>query len=287
MDFENLTEAERDALNLEYRARMTIPDTDAFLERAAERSEAVRGRLSCVLDVPYGDTPKQTLDIFPADRLGAPVFFYIHGGYWYQLDKAIYSEVAAPMTAAGATAVLPNYELCPDVTIPDIVDQVRRALVWVHAHIMEYNGSSDRLYVGGHSAGGHLTGMMMATDWNGLFGLPADLIKGTAPISGLFDIEPHRHTNLQPYIRLTAQMAAANSPQRLPLYFSGTMICAVGGGETRSFRRQSRDFTEKCLSLGIECDYVEVESDHHFAVTDRLGDGGDPLTQAIVARMGL
>ena len=254
---------------------------------AAERSEAVRGRLSCVLDVPYGDTPKQTLDIFPADRPGAPVFFYIHGGYWYQLDKAIYSEVAAPMTAAGATAVLPNYELCPDVTIPDIVDQVRRALVWVHAHIMEYNGSSDRLYVGGHSAGGHLTGMMMATDWNGLFGLPADLIKGTAPISGLFDIEPHRHTNLQPYIRLTAQTAAANSPQRLPLYFSGTMICAVGGGETRSFRRQSRDFTEKCLSLGIECDYVEVESDHHFAVTDRLGDGGDPLTQAIVARMGL
>ena len=129
MNYETMTEEQQHALNLEYRARLTVPDADDFVKRATNRSAAVRDRLTCHLDVSYGDTPKQTLDVFPADRPGAPVFFYIHGGYWFQLDKDVYSEVAEPMTAAGATTVLPNYDLCPDVTIPDIVDQVRRALV--------------------------------------------------------------------------------------------------------------------------------------------------------------
>ena len=287
MNYETMTEEQQHALNLEYRARLTVPDADDFVKRATNRSAAVRDRLTCHLDVSYGDTPKQTLDVFPADRPGAPVFFYIHGGYWFQLDKDVYSEVAEPMTAAGATTVLPNYDLCPDVTIPDIVDQVRRALVWVHANIASYNGDPDRIHIGGHSAGGHLTGMMMVTDWASLFGLPADLIKSSAPISGLFDIKPHRFTNLQPHIRLTEAAAAANSPQHLPLHFSGLMICAVGGGETASFKRQSKDFSAKCQDQGLTCQYVEIGSDHHFAITDRLNDADDPFTKSLILQMGL
>jgi arylformamidase len=287
MNYETMTEEQQHALNLQYRARLTIPDADDFVARAAVRSAAVRDRLNCHLDVAYGDTPKQTLDVFPADHPGAPVFFYIHGGYWFQLDKDIYSEVAEPMVAAGVTTVLPNYELCPDVTIPDIVDQVRRALVWVHQNVASYNGNPDRIHISGHSAGGHLTGMMMVTDWASLFGLPVDLIKSCTPISGLFDIEPHRFTNLQPDIRLTAEAAAANSPQHLPLYFSGSMICAVGGGETTSFKRQTKDFNAKCQDQGLACQYVEIENDHHFAITDRLNDTDDPLTKSILEQMGL
>lgn len=287
MNFDTMTETQRDALNREYRARLTIPDADLFLERAAKRSARVREELACRLDVPYGHGAKQTLDVFPAARPGAPVFFYIHGGYWYQLDKHVYSEVAGPMVAAGAAVVLPNYDLCPDVTIPEIVDQVRHAVAWAREHAAEYNGDPDRIHVSGHSAGGHLTGMMMATDWSRRFGLPADLIKSAAPISGLFDIEPHRHTNLQPVIRLTRETAAANSPRHLPLHFGGPAICAVGGGETASFRRQSRDFAEKCRALGLACRYVEVGDDHHFAVTDRLADPDHPLTRSIRTLMGL
>ncbi|MBS38148.1 MAG: esterase [Thiotrichales bacterium] len=287
MDFEKMTDEQQHALNLEYRAKMTIPDADDYVKRAAERSSAVRNSLQCHLDVRYGDGPKQTLDVFPATHAGGPVFFYIHGGYWFQLDKDIYSEVASPMVAAGATTVLPNYDLCPDVTIPDIVDQVRHALVWVYANIAAYGGDPERIHISGHSAGGHLTGMMMTTDWAGQFGLPQDLIKGSTPISGLFDIKPHRHTNLQPYIQLTAEAAATNSPQFLPLHCSGPVICAVGGGETQSFKRQSREFSEKCQTSGLESQYVEVAADHHFAVTDRLNDQDDPLTKSIIAQMGL
>lgn len=287
MDYENLTDEQRHELNLEYLPRLTVPNSDEYIENAARRSAVARDTLTGHLDVSYGDTPQQALDIFPAASANAPVFVFIHGGYWRAMDKSLYSEVAGPMAAAGATSVLPNYDLCPNVTISDIVDQMRRALVWVYGNVADYSGDPGRIYVSGHSAGGHLTGMMMATNWAEMFGLPPDLIKGAAPLSGLFDIEPHRHTDLQADIRLTKEAAAANSPQHLPLHFSGSVICAVGGGESGSFHRQSKDFTAKCRAEGLTCEYVETGRDDHFGITDRLGDTDDPLTKSIIAQMGL
>lgn len=191
------------------------------------------------------------------------------------------------MVAAGATAMLPNYDLCPAVTIAQIVDQVRNALAWAHANAARYNGDADRIHVSGHSAGGHLTGMMMATDWGAHSGLPRDLIKSAAPLSGLFDIEPHRHTDLQPDIRLSAEEAAANSPQHLDLHFAGPVTCAVGGGESNEFKRQSRDFAAKCEAHGLSSEYMETGADDHFGITDRLADAGSDLTGSLIARMGL
>lgn len=127
MSVENISKAEREALNLEYLPGLTIPNVDEYLENAAARSAAVRERLECHIDVSYGDTPGQTIDVFPAASSGAPVFFFIHGGYWRSLDKHYYSELAEPMVAAGAATMLVNYDLCPAVTITDIVEQVRRA----------------------------------------------------------------------------------------------------------------------------------------------------------------
>lgn len=287
MPFENMSKAELDVLNLEYLPRLTIANVDEYLENAAARSAAVRERLECHIDVSYGDTPGQTIDVFPAPLSGAPVFFFIHGGYWRSLDKHYYSELAGPMVAAGATAMLLNYDLCPAVTITDIVEQVRRGLAWAHANAASYNADADRMHVCGHSAGGHLTGMMMATDWSARFGLPADLIKGAAPLSGLFDIEPHRHTDLQADIRLSAKEAAANSPQHLTIRCRAPIVCAVGGGESESFKRQSREFTERCVGLGLACEYVETGSDNHFDITDRLGNAEDALTRSLVRQMGL
>lgn len=287
MDYGNTSGEERRRLNREWLPRLTVDDVDGYIDGGNRRSAAARRRLTCHLDVPYGDTPRQVLDVFPASRPGAPVFFFIHGGYWRAMDKNIYSEAVEPVIAAGGAAVLPEYELCPAVTIPDIVDQVRRALVWTFDNIDDHGGDPGRIHVGGHSAGGHLTGMMMATDWSSDHGLPADLVRGAVPISGVFDIEPHRHTDLQEDIRLTAETAAANSPQHLPLHFNGPVVCAVGGGESESFRRQSRDFARKCEEHGLEAEYLEMDADNHFDVTDRLADPGHPLTKAILAQMGL
>ena len=273
-------------LNTEYLPRRTVPNMQDYFDAAAARSAEARTRLAGTLDIPYGETALQQLDIFPAARTGAPVFVFIHGGYWRALDKSFYSDIAETFTAAGATVVLPNYDLCPAVSIPDIVTEMRTALAWVHANIAAYNGDANKIYVCGHSAGGHLTGMMMTTDWAAI-GLPADLLKGAAPLSGLFDIEPHRHTELQVDIRLTAEDAAANSPQNLNLHADCPVICAVGGGESASFHRQSREFADKCRAAGLPADYLETGNDNHFEITERLLKPNDPLTLALLKLMGL
>ncbi len=287
MNYENMTEAERDVLNLEWLPLLTIENIEGYFEGAKARSAEARERLDCRLNVAYGDTLRQILDVFPAAAPGAPVFFFIHGGYWRAFEKDQFSEAVEPVIAAGGAAVTPEYELCPNVTIPNIVDQVRRSLVWTFNNIGEHNGDPHRIHVCGHSAGGQLTGMMMATDWRTDYGLPADLVTGAIPISGVFDIEPHRHTDLQEVLGLTAETAAANSPQHLPLHFEGPVICAVGGGESESFKRQSKDFTQKCRVQGLEAEYLEMGSDNHLDVTNRLAEPDHPLTRAILAQMEL
>ncbi len=277
---------EIELLNTEYLPRRTVPHMQDYFDAAAARSAEARTRLAGNLDIPYGDTALQRLDIFPAGQPGAPVFVFIHGGYWRALDKSFYSDIAETFVAAGATVVLPNYDLCPAVSIPDIMAEMRTALAWVHANIAAYNGDAGKIYLCGHSAGGHLTGMMMATDWAAM-GLPRDLLKGAAPLSGLFDIEPHRHTELQADIRLTAEDAAANSPQNLTLYADCPVICAVGGGESASFHRQSKEFAEKCRAAGLPADYLETGNDNHFEITERLLKPDDPLTLALLKLMGL
>jgi len=278
--------SEKEMLNLEYLPRLTVPNAEYYIEAAAARSAQTRTQMTCHLEQPYGETALQRLDIFPAQSVNAPVLIFIHGGYWRALDKKHYSDVAEPFVAAGATVVIPNYNLCPEVTISDIVQQIQNALTWAYRNIQDYNGDPNQIFLSGHSAGGHLTGMMMATDWE-VLGLPTDLLKGSAPLSGLFDIEPHRHTDLQNDIRLSAKEAAANSPLLLPLTAKCPVICAVGGGESASFHRQSKDFTKKCLAEGLPCDYLELGNDNHFDITDRLHRADDPLTLALLKLMKL
>ncbi len=183
--------------------------------------------------------------------------------------------------------MLLNYDLCPKVRITDIVHQVRRAIVWVHKNIAGYRGDPKKIYVSGHSAGGHLTGMMIATDWQKEADLANDLIKGTAPLSGLFDIEPHRHSQLQPDIRLTAEEAQAMSPMYLPFIAKAPSIVAVGGNEPHLFHWQSLEYAARLRLHGVRAEYVSTPGDNHFDVTDRLGDANDPLTKALIAQMGL
>ena len=282
-----LTKAQIKDINFQYLPRLTVNNAEEYLQKSAARSARLRKKIACQIDVPYGDTPGQTLDIFPAARKGAPVHVFIHGGYWRALDKDIYSHIAAPMVAAGATVVLPNYDLCPKVRITDIVHQMRRAIAWVYKNIAKHNGDPKRIYVSGHSAGGHLTGMMIATDWSKEGRLPKDLIKGSAPLSGLFDIEPHRHSQLQPDIRLTAKEAKAMSPMYLPPLAKGPVIVAVGGGEPDLFHWQSLEYAARLRSYRIKADYIATPGDNHFGITDRLGNARDPLTKALIAQMGL
>ncbi len=284
-----LTKAQIKDLNLQYVVRLTVKNADEYIEKSGRRSARVRGKLKGHLDIPYGNTSAQKLDIFPTKKKNAPVHVFIHGGYWRSRDisKSTYSHMAAPMVAAGATVVLIDYDLCPDVSITEIVKQTRRALVWVYRNISDHNGDPNRIYVSGHSAGGHLTAMMAATNWTKEGRLPKGLIKGTAPLSGLFDIEPHRHTVLQSDIRLTAREAKAMSPLYLPPVAKGPAIICLGGAESNLFHWQSFAYAAHLRTHRIAATVIATPDDNHFDITNRLGNTRDPLTRALIAQMGL
>ena len=277
-------------LSHQYLPRLTIKNSEKYLRESSERSARVRKKTSCKLNVAYGPTKGQICDIFPAPEPNSPVHIFIHGGYWRakEIQKDTYSHIAKPFTKAGATVVIPNYDLCPDVSITTITMQMRIAVKWIYKNIERYNGDKARIFISGHSAGGHLTAMMAATDWSNEGLLPKNLIKGIAPISGLFDIKPHRYLPLlQPDLKLTSAEVDAMSPMYLIPKFSGTCIIAVGEREPDLFHWQSLAYAAHLRLNKVQAEYISMPDDNHFSITDRLGNSRDLLTRALLKQMNL
>jgi arylformamidase len=223
-----------------YNNRDLVPEhAEHFRRWAAASAEAVRTQPR-ELDLRYGGGPNEHLDIFPAAQHDAPVLFFIHGGYWRSMDKREHSFIAPAFTREGVCVVVPNYALCPAVTIPQITMQMVQALAWTWRNIARRGGDPSRITVAGHSAGGHLAAMMLSCLWP-VFArdLPADLVKNALSISGLHELEPMMHTPfLQPSLRLTPRQVRDASPARLPPPSQGTLFAVAGGDESAEFLRQ-------------------------------------------------
>ena len=227
-----------------------------------------------------------TADLFPAPAAGAPIQVFIHGGYWRAMDKDVHSFPAEGFVKAGGAAVSLNYALAPAVTLDTIVEQCRTAIEWVADNAGRLNGDPDRIFVSGHSAGGHLTAMMLCTDWAAR-GRPADLVKGGTPISGIFDLAPIMETSINDDVRLDADSAARNSPIHHLPQAGAPLIAAVGAAETPAFVAQNRAFAEAWQARGFEAAVMEIEGLHHYNVVSEMGRPGSALTQAALAQMGL
>lgn len=278
---------ERAELDAQYNARGTVPDIAPILRSYAEQSAVARATLPCVLDVSYGDHPDETLDIFPAATAGAPVFFFIHGGYWRLLSKNESSFMAPAMTAAGATVVSINYSLAPAVTLDRIVEQIRRALAWVYRHIAEHHGDPRRIHVSGSSAGGHLVGMLLAAGWHAAHGVPEDVIQSASPLSGLFDLEPLVHTHINEWMHLSPADAQRNSPIAYLPCTGCPLLVSYGESETAEFKRQSDDYLQAWRSRGFSGAYLAMPGTNHFDIILQLNNSASALTQAIFKLMGL
>ncbi|ANN73905.1 alpha/beta hydrolase [Bordetella bronchialis] len=279
---------DRAALDIQYNARATVPDFSAITRQYAEESRRARETLPCALDVAYGPHADETLDIFPAAGGGpAPVFVFVHGGYWRLLSKDDSSGMAPAFTRAGAMLVALNYSLAPAATLDRIVDQVRRAVAWLHGNVAAHGGDPARIHVGGSSAGGHLAGMLLADDWQARYGVPADVIRGAAPLSGLFDLTPLVHTHINEWMRLTPEAAARNSPMLHLPASPPPVVASHGGNETDEFKRQTRDYVQALRARGGDARYVAMPDSNHFDIVLRLNDPDAPITRAIFEQMGL
>jgi arylformamidase len=276
---------DRAALDAEYNNRVKVKDAMDWIARYGAESARARAELPMRFDVPYGPHHAERLDVFPAARTEpAPIHVFVHGGYWHRLDKADFSFVVRGLRPAGAVTVVINYGLIPSIDMDALVRQCRSAVAWVHAHAGEIGGDPNRIFVSGHSAGGHLVAMLLATDWTA-FGRPADTVKGGVAISGLYDLEPIRLCYLNDVLALTPDVARRNSPVALPAPRAGSLLLTMGGEEGPEYQRQMDDLAAAWRLRAA--DVLAMEGHNHFSIISELENPFSPLARAIQKQMGI
>ncbi len=266
-------------IEAQYNLRAGRPDYETSVVPVwIERSARAREQLNCTLDIAYGQSKKQKLDVFRSNNAGGPTLIYFHGGYWQRGDKSVYSFLASPLVKHGVNAIIAGYDLCPTVSITTISEQAREALTWFWRNAIELGLSRDRLTVMGHSAGGHITAMMMGTDWSKrVSDLPTELIKAGIPVSPLNDLEPLRFTSINDGVRMDAAEAQSQSPMNNPPVTNAPQLVVCGGRETGEFHRQADMYVEAFASANRQIEKYTVPDSDHFDELNVLADDTSPF----------
>lgn len=271
----------------QYNNRARVPNHADVLARWAQASVPARDGLIHRLDVPYGAAAAERLDLFPARSPGSPVLVFIHGGYWRALDKADHSFVAPAFVEAGAAVVVPNYALCPAVTIEQIALQTAQALAWVWRNAAEFGGDPSRIAVVGHSAGGHLAAMMLSCRWKDLGDdLPQRLVSGAMALSGVFDLEPVR---LTPFLKNDVQLTPASVRRLSPAFFPrprGPLFALAGGDESEEFIRQTHLIRDQWGPSTVPVCETVIGA-NHFTVLHDLADPSKRAHRLALRLLGL
>jgi arylformamidase len=256
-----------------YDNRNWVPDFDAHLRSFGQRTALTLAEHPCIPDVAYGAGLNESMDIYPADKAGAPILFFIHAGYWRALDKRDFGFIAPAFTRQGVSVFVPNYALCPSVTVADIVMQMVKALAWVYKNAHSYGADTSRIVVVGHSAGGHLTAMMRACQWQAYdAALPPDLIRGALAISGLYDLGAVMHTpSLQSSLHLTEDLVQRVSPAFLPGPDHGQLHVIAGADESPEFLRNARLIRDAWGAANVPVAQI-LPGMNHLNIVDALAD---------------
>ena len=279
------TQAEIDA---QYDVEQSVSDFSVYARHFTEESRVARHRLRNELDIRYGPTRAETLDVFPAEARNAPVFVFIHGGYWRMLSSKEFSCVALGLNALGITTVVVNYELAPKVSIDEITRQMRAAVAWVLRRIEGYGGDPSRVAVGGHSAGAHLTAMCLQTPWREDYGLPTDdPIAAAVLVSGLYDLQPLRYSLMQPMIQLDDGVIRRQSPMFSVRPCKTPALVTWGADEPDEFRRQSDDFNAAWQAAGNRSKRVPMAGANHFTAVYGFEDPKSVLCQWVGQALGV
>lgn len=279
-DFSGDAAARTAYYNAQYNARAGIADHPQIFARWAQQSEQARAAGAGILDLAYGESAGERLDFFPAAQAGGPLLVFIHGGWWRSLDKSDFSFIAPAFNAAGINVALTNYTLAPAADIEEITLQQVRALAWLYRNGQRYGADVGRIVVAGHSAGAHLTAMMMAAQWPAFEAdLPPDLVKAGVAFSGLYDLAPVQHADfVNDDLRLTPERVGSLSPACMDQALPTPFITAVGGLESDEFRRQNGLLATAWPASHV--DDIPMPQANHLTICDALAAPGMPLFDA-------
>ena len=282
----DMDQAELDAA---YDQNAYAPNLQQIVKRFATNSEDVRARLGAPRRYAYGATAIEGLDVYATKRPNAPINVFIHGGAWRVGLAKDYAFAAELFVHAGAHCVVPDFAWVQDVggSLFPMAEQVRRAVAWVHRNAQSFGGDPNRIFVSGHSSGGHLAGVILTTDWPKGFNLPPDTVKGGLCCSGMFDLKPVRLSARSRYVNFTDEMEQALSPERHLDKLNASVIVAYGTLETPEFQRQSRDFAAAVKAAGKPVRVLVGERYNHFEIIETLGNPYGLLGRAVLEQMSL
>jgi len=250
---------------------------DAYVAAWARRSDELRGQLEHKRNIPYGPSPREVLDWVPCGRPGAPTFAFIHGGYWQWNDKESSFQIAGGVIPHGINFANIEYTLAPAKRMSDICQEIRRVTDWLLYHLGQLGGDPGRLYVGGHSAGGHLTAVALSNS----------RVAGGMPISGLFDLEPIRLSYLNQPLGMDMMEARRNSPIHAFPASAGRLLVTVGGGELSELQRQSVDYYAAWRAAGLSAEFVPMPNHDHFSIIEDLANPKGALVAALSRLAGV
>jgi len=272
-----------------YDQAVYAPNIQQILKRCARNSELARERLGAPKRFAYGTTPIEGLDVFTSRAANAPINVFVHGGAWRTGLAKNYAYAAEMFVNAGAHQVVLDFinviEAGGDLIT--MAQQVRRAVAWVYRNAASFGGDPERLYVCGHSSGGHLTGVLLTTDWQKDFGLPPTIIKGGVCGSGMYDLKPVRLSKRSSYVKFTDEVEQALSAQRHIDKLTAPVTLVYGTEETPEFQRQSRDFAAAAKAAGKPATLVVTEGYNHFEVMESLGNPYSAFGRAVLEQMRL
>jgi arylformamidase len=263
---------------VQYDNRARVPEHPEIFARWQREAAAFRAAAhNAQFGIGYGPSPRQTVDLFPGQDASAPLTLFIHGGWWRSLEPAMFSQLAAGPNAHGVTVALAGYDLCPQVGIAQIVEQMRAACLWL------WRKERKRIVVYGHSAGGHLAACLLAQDWKAFASdAPADLVPAAYAISGVFDLSPLTQVSMNQDLRLDEAEARRVSPVHWKVPAGRSFDAVVGARESNEFLRQSKIIADGWHARGVATRYEEIADANHFTAVDPLSDPGSAMTKRVV-----
>jgi len=269
-------------IDREYNVVSMVGNVSPYVEYDNSKNINTMKELISSIDEKYGAMLDETVDVFPSKEPNSPILVFIHGGYWHSMSNKNFSLIARGLVLNDITVAIPNYSLCPKVTIQEITRQNRASITWLYNNAKRFNGNPEKIIICGHSAGGQQAGIITTTDWEGEYGLPKNLIKGSIPISGIFDLTPLYYSWLQPKLQLNYGLINKQSPLFQISENKTPMLISYGDKESAEFKRQSEDYFNALVKRGYTAQLHEQKEKNHFMTFRDLNDPDSFFCQLVI-----